>query len=722
MNQNTILKGVVCVGLFASLNAAENLGTISVDSSTITGYEGSLTEASTVNFIDGARIEEINPRHINELLQTIPGVSSDVRTGEVVEIHLRGVGQQEFMWEDTGVAIIVDGVPIWQNGGKFRLNMSDIKSIKVIKGGASYLYGNTALAGAVIITTSKPRGGSAYSVNLEAGSHNYKDVTATLTKSSQNYALNLNANYRDTDGYWVDSALWSKAIGGRFSYYIDDTSDITFGGDLTKKYEQKQRGSTTGVIEAETNPKGTGRNSFQKENYVDLEKYFLTYSKSFENDSNLMVNVYDYFDKYDYISSPQDTTGDGENDTYTNHSNQDIEQKGIKLEYRQEGDAFAYMVGLEHAQRNYESASRTLADYNSTSRGQTTYYYEGEQSQTQDEQTKNAVYGEVKYEILPKLAATFNLRHDIQKDEYDVEAYRYDETAWKNTQTKRDKTFYQNSYRVGATYALFNETALYANVSTGFRTPTVDQLYAGDVKGGTYVNNEGIKVQKTVNYEIGIKGRQLLLERVLRYEASIFQTDNKDIIGKKDGTYYTGDENYYDNIGDAKNYGFELSLIGDLLENLSFSLAYTYLDSEYTKHNPFKISYYSAEDGTYDIVGNDLPRISHHTTDFYLTYKATEDLKIISEIYAKSDYYADETNQITMPGYALLNLHARYSMTIGGTNLELYAKVNNLFDKQYYRTVFMTNDRNNDNIFDAEDATITVDPGREFYAGLNYRF
>ncbi len=695
---------------------------ITVESSTIMDYATSQTEASTVNYIDGERVEQINPRQINELLQTIPGITSDVRTGEVVEIHMRGINQQEFMWEDTGVAVIIDGVPIWQNGGKFRLNMSDIKSIKVIKGSASYLYGNNAMAGAVIITTSRPKSANDYKLTAEKGSQNYQDYTAQMRRSTEQYAFDLNANYRDTDGYWVDSALWSKSIGGKFSYYINSHSDLLVGADITRKYEQAQRGSTKGVTEAEANPEGNGRNSFQKDNFVDLDKYFFTYSNDMDQNTNLMVNVYDYLDKYDYISSPQDTTGDGINDTYTNHSLQDIVQDGVKAEYRQKGSGYAYLLGFENAMRNYQSSSERLADYNTTKGSVTTYYYKGESSQAEDDQNKNAVYGEIKLGITPRLTTTFNVRHDIQNDKYDVFSHDYDGSTWSDTNTVREKTFHENSYRLGSTYASSKQLSWYANVSTGFRTPTVDQLFAGDIKGGTYLNNESIDVQRTVSYEVGFKGRGMILDNDLQYEVSLFRTDNNDIIGRKDGTYSSSDPAYFDNVGDAINRGIEVWLQSQPTTDLKLTLAYTYLESEVTRHNPFKISYTTLPNATYDIVGNELPRTPHHTIDLYATYSITPQWRLIGEAYARSGYYADETNLIKMDGYAYYNLQTRYEIAMENSSLELYFKVNNIFDEQYYRTVFLTNDSNKDDVFDAEDATITVDPGREYYAGIIYRF
>jgi iron complex outermembrane receptor protein len=445
-----IKKSLTIAGLLFAVNnlSAVELEAISVTSSTIDIRENSDTEASTVNFVSEEKIQEISPKQINEVLQTIPGITSDVRAGEVVEIHIRGVNQQEFMWEDTGVAVIIDGVPLWQNGGKFRINMKDIKNIKVIKGAASYLYGNNALAGAVIITTKKPKVEDSYSLEAQLGSFNYQDYTASIQKNLGDFSLNLNANYRATDGYWVDSELWNKSINGKLSYYINDTTDIALGIDRTRKYEQANRAGNTGVTQAKLTPEGSGRNSFQKDNYVDLDKYYINFNKQFENNYNLLINTYYYNDLYDYISSPQDTTGDGENDTYAKHTDEDIVQKGLKLEFTKDSENFGYLFGYEFGNKNFEDKSETLIDYSSTSRGVTTDYYKGERNDIEDNQDKNALYTEFKYQLTPKLVTTLNARFDNLEDSYDITNLDYDGTDWSTTKVNRDKDYNEMSYRI----------------------------------------------------------------------------------------------------------------------------------------------------------------------------------------------------------------------------------------------------------------------------------
>ncbi|MDD3788167.1 MAG: TonB-dependent receptor, partial [Petrimonas sp.] len=251
------------------------------------------------------------------------------------------------------------------------------------------------------------------------------------------------------------------------------------------------------------------------------------------------------------------------------------------------------------------------------------------------------------------------------------------------------------------------------------RTPTVDKIQAKLDDGVT----DEITTQKSITYEIGTRGLLSIAENSLEYEIAAFQMDSKNIIGYEDGTYSmsVGGSTTTTNIGDSRNRGFEVFLKSDPSKDLSFNLAYTYLKAKYTKHNLLSYKRGTIK-GDFDVVGNELPRTSNHTLDIYSTYKANPDLRFISEIFARSEYYADETNQIVMPGYAFVNLQARYDTAVCNNKLELFVKINNVFDKQYYKTAYFTSDRSGDGTFDNEDPTITVDPGREFYAGLKYTF
>ncbi|NPA59338.1 MAG: TonB-dependent receptor, partial [Epsilonproteobacteria bacterium] len=227
-------------------------------------------------------------------------------------------------------------------------------------------------------------------------------------------------------------------------------------------------------------------------------------------------------------------------------------------------------------------------------------------------------------------------------------------------------------------------------------------------------DNPDIDTETYTTYEAGLRGITMF---GIHYEASVFLTDTKDIISKVDGTY-NWDSEYYDNVGDSRNTGFELSLKGKVKDRFTYNIAYTYLDTYYTSHKPFVVQLEN-HDETYDIKDNELPRVPHNKINILTTYKLTPNIKLFGEFYAQSKYYADETNLVKMPGYAKVNLKVSYTPI---KDLEFFIKLDNALDKQYYRTVYLFSDKNGDDKLDAEDASIVVDPGRVWYAGLRYKF
>ena len=182
----------------------------------------------------------------------------------------------------------------------------------------------------------------------------------------------------------------------------------------------------------------------------------------------------------------------------------------------------------------------------------------------------------------------------------------------------------------------------------------------------------------------------------------------------------------WDNVGGARHRGLELSAIGNVVDELSFNLAYTYLDAYYTKYDNFGIdldgSPYSSTVTFFDATDNQIPRTPKHQLNLILDYMPINELKLTSEVNAKSEYYADDLNQIKIPGHATLNLLASYTNKIGDYQYNLFARVDNVFDKFYYNTARASSDRNEDGLFNAEDLSITVNPGRVYTAGLSVKF
>lgn len=170
--------------------------------------------------------------------------------------------------------------------------------------------------------------------------------------------------------------------------------------------------------------------------------------------------------------------------------------------------------------------------------------------------------------------------------------------------------------------------------------------------------------------------------------------------------------------------GLELALGSNKNEILSFDLAYTFLDARFTKYimsrqmtvDPDGWGPLTASYDRVDLSGNRVPRTSRHNINLTLNYKASQKLTISPELIVKSSYYADEINLNKQEGYEIVNLRVTYNAS---KNLELFAKSDNLFDKDYYQFVNISSSA----LATMEnDATIRVAPPRAFYAGLRYRF
>ncbi|MCK9473463.1 TonB-dependent receptor [Sulfurimonas sp.] len=727
MKKRVYLSAICALAINAS---ALDIGTIQVESSTIDSkFDTKRTEVSTTTTISGEKVDEAHAESVQQLLQSIPGVTTEYSTGDSLKIHLRGVENQMYMGEKPGVAVVIDGVPVFERTGKVNIDLDNIESIKVVKGGASYLFGDDALSGAIIITTKK---GAKYNNNfgaVEFGSYGFQKMLARSGYANDNLSFHIQASQRKADGYWEGSEYESNYLNGKLQYYLDDTSDISFGFEYSDRTKDSH-GTVGGETAARTNPESVYDGDQESRDYsrdynVELLKLFLTYSKDFSNNSNLLLNGYIYKDDTSFISGPQTRDGSGAlnpslNDKdYTMDNDYAQIQRGIKSEYRSSFDTFATLLGLDLRFNEYENktsyrVNQALIKYYPSYSVTPDYYLAGDaKSDDTTDENVYAIYGEYKQEITKDLSVTANLRYDVIKLDYE---------DYKSSNFKEDFNIY--SYRLGTNYKINESFDVYANYSTGFRAPTVTQLYAGSTSAwGSTANNPDLDPEKSYNYEIGVRAKA----KGITYEAAIFQIDREDFIMKTSGNYGDTDTtDMWDNVGGARHRGLELSAIGNVVEELSFNIAYTYLDAYYTKYDNFGIDL----DGNsrtsivtfFDATNNQIPRTPKHQLNLILDYIPMKELKLTTEINAKSNYYADDLNEIKIPGHATLNLLASYTNKIGNYQYNLFARVDNLFDKFYYNTARASGDRNEDGVFNAEDLSITVNSGRILTAGLSVKF
>jgi outer membrane cobalamin receptor len=234
----------------------------------VTAARGGATHSNlgvSTNVIDRERIEERAAPSLLPLLQEVPGTAT-ARTGATGmqgSVFLRG-GEARY------AAVLVDGMPVNQPGGAFDWSAAlpfELERIEVVRGAASSLYGNDALAGVIQIVTRRAREGEKPSLRgeAEAGSFDWQRYQAATTGAHGGFDWNLGVQRLTTDNAEPNSRFeqiaFATSLGFRFGPQTQgravvryDDGDVGTAGptaygrpDLDASFERKDTVVSTSV-------------------------------------------------------------------------------------------------------------------------------------------------------------------------------------------------------------------------------------------------------------------------------------------------------------------------------------------------------------------------------------------------------------------------------------------------------------------------------------------
>lgn len=722
------------------------LDEVAVSSTTIDDRFTSRNEkASNTTVISGERIDKEHPQNLLQVLQAIPGVTADLDSGESVKIKLRGIENQRYMGEKPGVAIVIDGVPVFERTGKVNIDLDNIASIKVIKGGASYLFGDDALAGAVIITTKRGYKNAGMTVATERGSYGYHKELAKLGFANETASGHLQASQRGAPDFYYQGDYSSKYVDGKLAWYVNDHSDLSFGFETSKRFKDSH-GTVTGVTQAAIDPRSVNSSDYARKFNTDLSKLNLTYSNDYAPNSNLLLMTYQYKDHTTFLSAPQKYSGTGAvvNDPNVYITDNDYEQvqSGVKGEWRAAQDSIGWLTGLDLRSNGYWNKTNNLVSYRNAPTAPCPVNCAAG-AVTGDDYTREriaGIYGEATYNATQAWSLTLNGRHDFTSLKYNANP-----NVTRATSLELDKTFNVNSWRLGTAYDLNENSNVYGNVSTGFRTPTVQQLFTGTASpnGGKTQDNPGLKPEQALSMEVGARRKAELLGVGVDVSGALFQIERKDYILAVSGQYSTTTTLYperYENIGGVRNRGFEFAAKTDAARLLSLDVAYSYISARFTRYDHFTQtlgnsygppSGYTLRD--FNNTGKNVPRVPRNQLNSTLNWRPMQDFKAGLEMDFRGGYYADDINQEWIGGRTLFNLLMNYDVkneptVLRGSKWSFFARIDNLFGRKYYVAARGTNDQANpltkqyDRVYNAEDLSIIVGRGRVWTAGISATF
>jgi len=133
----------------------------------------------SVTVIDTTTLARTSQVSLTEALRTVPGViAGNLFGGDDVRLSIRGSGARGGFGV-RGIGILLDGVPITEPDGQTRLDQLDLgaaRSIEIVRGPGSAMYGGTASGGVVNVITRSGRELQGVSVRMTGGGFGFDSV------------------------------------------------------------------------------------------------------------------------------------------------------------------------------------------------------------------------------------------------------------------------------------------------------------------------------------------------------------------------------------------------------------------------------------------------------------------------------------------------------------------------------------------------------------------
>lgn len=244
----------------------------------------------------------------------------------------------------------------------------------------------------------------------------------------------------------------------------------------------------------------------------------------------------------------------------------------------------------------------------------------------------------------------------------------------------------------GATYAFQPGLTGYASYSESSRAPTAVELACADPDAPCSLPNGFLAdppLEQVVarSIEGGFRGSIPSLGALENIGFTIggFFTQNEDDIIFQNTGGVSGNEGFFDNVGDTERLGVELGLTGQL-QKFDWFLNYSYVRATFessfessSENNPA-----ADDEGLIQVQAGDfIPGIPEHTIKFGGDYAINKQFSVGGDVLYKSGVYVrgDESNQLgKLDGYGTINLRGSYQVN---ETFKVFARVNNLLDTEY---------------------------------------
>lgn len=654
----------------------------------------------SIDVVNAEQIQEGQLQvNISESLIRIPGIVTQSRGqfAQDIQISSRGFGARS-QFGVRGIRLYADGIPLTMPDGQGQAGTFDLgsaKSIEVMRGPFSALYGNSSGGVIQIFTADGPKdptlGGS-----FTTGSYgtNRESVKFGGTAGEFNYLADY--SHLESDGYRDHSAVRRDLFNAKLGIQLrEDTRLTVIATYLDAPLAQDPQGLTKTLWQQNPKQVVTNTNTFN----TRVERSHTQVGAKLEHDldSDNAISLMAYGgtrDNLQFQSIGSNAAGTG------------VTSKVIASTSKTSGGVAQINRDFDGMDLRYTHKGMLVGGPYSFSLG-TNY-----DTMTDDRTGYDNFIAQPASGLICGVGVICGVKGTLRRDENDT-AWDFDQyaqaewspqTRWNlfagvrhsNVHVKSEDHYLSNGNDggsisftkttpvAGIVFKLTPMVNLYANAGKGFETPTLIEM-AYSPSNGTF--NFNLQPATSNNYEIGAKA---FLGSNTRANIAIFKTDTKNEIVVANSVF---GRSTYQNAGGTERKGVELSIDSDFGSGFAGYASYAYLDAAYS--DPFcsgaiasSTSACATKSGTWVPSGKAIPGTYRQTAYAEISWKhAPTGFSTALETHAVDKVYVSDRTSENAPGYAIVNWRGGFAQTISKWRIAEFLRIENIFDRNYVSSV-----------------------------------
>ncbi|CAI3154571.1 Ferric aerobactin receptor [Acinetobacter calcoaceticus] len=652
-----------------------------------------LQTPASVFRIDAPQVDTSSQVNLTEVVKGIPSLQIRNRENyaQDLQLSMRGFGARS-TFGVRGIRLYVDGIPATMPDGQGQtsnIDLSSLDHVEVLTGPFSSLYGNSS-GGTILTSTKEGQGKDSIELSYSGGSHDKSRAGLVLqggAKGVNEPSYVISSSYFDTDGYREHSGAEKVLNNAKLSWNLDDGSKINWVTNYVKIHADDPQGLTHDQWNANPKQQVPFLKQFNVRKDIEQTQTGVTWSKPINDKNELYAMAYlgnRQVTQYQSIpKSTQDASinhAGGVIDFERNYYGADFRWTGKELLPNTTISAGVALDAMDEDRKGFENFNLV--------NGQPSYGVKGNLRREEDNTLWNIdPYLQASWQFLP----TWRLDTGVR---YSNVHYKSEDHYLSNGDDS-DKTDYNKVLPSAAlSWQILPELMAYVSYAKGFETPTFTEMaYRPDGESGF---NFDLTASTSDTYETGLKSQNHLGDFTL----AVFHTKTKDDIvsaGNSNG------RSTFRNADKTLREGVEFAWNKKLWRDLTATASYTYLDATFDADIPTSGSVAQIPSG------NAIPGIAKNQAYASLAWQPTHGLYGGVDIQYMDKVYVNDTNSDAAPSYSVTSANVGYAWVMGDWKVNSFARVDNLFDKNYAGSVIVND--GNGRYFEPAD-------GRNWSAGL----